>query len=103
MDFKPILVTKESCTLTWKKPISDGGSRIIAYVLEVLNGEDKWKELMRSKNMQYSGKDLIEGREYKYRVKAVNDSGDGPEKELSLVAKDTIGKFLVLWLTFSST
>lgn len=96
MDFKPILVTKESCTLTWKKPISDGGSRIIAYVLEVLNGEDKWKELMRSKNMQYSGKDLIEGREYKYRVKATNDSGDGPEKELSLVAKDTIGKLLVL-------
>lgn len=94
MDFKPILVTKDSCTLTWKKPISDGGSRIIAYILEVLNDDDDWKELMSSKNMQYSGKDLIEGREYKYRVKAMNDTGDGPEKELTLVAKDTIGEIL---------
>lgn len=72
--------------------MSDGGSRIIAYVLEVLNGEDKWKELLRSKNMQYSAKDLVAGREYKYRVMATNDAGDGPVKELSIVAKDVIGE-----------
>lgn len=92
MDFKTLLVTKDSCTLSWKKPISDGGSRIIAYVLEVLNGEDKWKELLRSKNMQYSAKDLVEGREYKYRVFATNDSGDGPVKELAVIAKDVNGE-----------
>lgn len=92
MDFKTVLVTKNSCALSWKKPISDGGTRIIAYVLEVLNGGDKWKELLRSKNMQYSAKDLIEGREYKYRVKATNDFGDGPEKELSVIAEDVNGE-----------
>jgi len=92
MDFKTLLVTKDSCTLSWKKPFSDGGSRIIAYVLEVLNGEDKWKELLRSKNMQYSAKDLVEGREYKYRVFATNDSGDGPVKELAVIAKDVHGE-----------
>lgn len=94
MDFKTLLVTKDSCTLSWKKPLSDGGSRIICYVLEVLNGDDKYKELMRSKNMQYSAKDLVEGREYTYRVKAVNDSGEGSVKELKVIAKDQIGKYL---------
>lgn len=96
MDFKTVLVTKDSCTLSWKKPLTDGGSRIICYVLEVLNGEDKYKELMRSKNMQYSAKDLVEGREYTYRVKAVNDSGESAAKELTVVAKDQISKWLAM-------
>ncbi|TWW80211.1 Titin [Takifugu flavidus] len=90
MDFKTVLVTKDSCTLSWKKPLNDGGSRIICYVLEVLNGDDKYKELMRSKNMQYSAKDLVEGKEYTYRVKAINDSGEGAAKELKVFAKDQI-------------
>lgn len=98
MDFKTVLVTKDSCTLSWKKPLSDGGSRIICYVLEVLNGDDKYKELMRSKNMQYSAKDLVEGTEYTYRVKAMNDSGEGAAKELIVVAKDQIGKWLPILL-----
>lgn len=42
--------------------------------------------------MQYSAKDITEGREYKYRVKATNDSGDGPVKELSVIAKDVNGE-----------
>jgi len=93
MDFKTLLVTKDSCTLSWKKPLSDGGSRIICYVLEVLNGDDKYKELLRSKNMQYSAKDLVEGREYNYRVKAVNDTGESSAKEMTVVAKDQISMF----------
>lgn len=95
MDFKTLLVTKDSCTIGWKKPLTDGGSRIISYVLEVLNGDDNWKELMSSKNMQYSAKDLVEGKEYKYRVKAVNESGDGSEKELDVLAKDVISKSFI--------
>lgn len=42
--------------------------------------------------MQYSAKDLLEGREYNYRVKAVNDSGESSAKELKVVAKDQISK-----------
>lgn len=96
MDFKTILVTKDSCTLSWKRPLTDGGSRITCYVLEVLNGDDKYKELMRSKNMQYSAKDLVDGREYTYRVKAVNDAGESATKELTVVAKDQISKRLYM-------
>lgn len=99
MDFKTMLVTKDTCTLSWKKPLTDGGSRIICYVLEVLNGDDKYKELMRSKNMQYSAKDLVEGREYNYRVKAVNDTGEGAAKELTVVAKDQLSKSLKMFVT----
>lgn len=99
MDFKTMLVTKDTCTLSWKKPLTDGGSRIICYVLEVLNGDDKYKELMRSKNMQYSAKDLVEGREYNYRVKAVNDTGEGAAKELTVVAKDQLSKSLKMVVT----
>lgn len=98
MDFKTMLVTKDTCTLSWKKPLTDGGSRIICYVLEVLNGDDKYKELMRSKNMQYSAKDLVEGREYNYRVKAVNDTGEGAAKELTVVAKDQLSKSLKMFV-----
>uniref|UniRef100_A0A3Q3GS02 Fibronectin type-III domain-containing protein n=1 Tax=Labrus bergylta TaxID=56723 RepID=A0A3Q3GS02_9LABR len=91
---KTDFVTARTPIGSWKKPLTDGGSRIICYVLEVLNGDDKYKELMRSKNMQYSAKDLVEDREYNYRVKAVNDSGESSAKELKVVAKDQISKCL---------
>lgn len=75
----------------WKKPISDGGSHIAAYELEISEGEDKWKQLMKSKMMQYTVRDLVEGKQYSFRVKAFNESSEGPTTELSVVAKDQIG------------
>lgn len=91
-DLKALLVSKDSCTLGWKKPITDGGSHITAYVLEIMEGEDKWKVLVKSKNMQYSAKDLEEGKGYSYRVKAVNEAGESAPVEFTVVAKDEIGK-----------
>lgn len=92
MDFKPQLITKDSCTLGWKKPVSDGGSHIVAYIVELMEGEDKWKVLMKSKDTQHSVKELEEGKEYSFRVKAVNESGEGPPTDLVVLAKDQIGK-----------
>lgn len=90
-DFRPALVTKDSCTLSWKKPISDGGSHIVAYAVDISEGEDKWKQLVKSKVLQYVVKDLQEGKEYSFRVKAFNESSEGPPAELTLVAKDQVG------------
>lgn len=91
-DFKAQKTTKDSITLSWKKPISDGGSYVTAYILEQSEGEDKWKQIMKGKETVHSVGELTEGKEYSFRVKALNESGEGPPTDLSVVAKDQFGK-----------
>ena len=85
-------------TLGWKRPISDGGSHITSYILEQSEGEEKWKLLEQGKNMSHTLGELTEGKEYSFRVKALNESGEGPPIELTIVAKDQIGKFILVRL-----
>lgn len=55
---------------------------------------------MKSMNLQYSAKDLIEGKEYTFRVSAENENGEGTPSEITAVAKDDVGKPLVMHLHF---
>lgn len=91
-DFKAQKTTKNSITLGWKKPISDGGSYVTAYILEQSEGEEKWKMILKGKNTSHTIGELTEGKEYLFRVKALNESGEGPPTELSAFAKDQFGK-----------
>lgn len=91
-DFKAQKTTKNSITLSWKKPINDGGSFITAYILEQGEGEEKWKQILKGKNTSHTIGELTEGKEYSFRVKALNESGEGPPTELTAVAKDQFGK-----------
>lgn len=91
-DFKAQKTTKDSITLGWKKPISNGGSHITAYILEQSEGEDKWKQILKGKHTSHTIGELNEGKEYLFRVKALNESGEGPPTELTVVAKDQFGK-----------
>ena len=85
-------ITKDSVTVAWRKPISNGGSHITAYIVEQSEGEDKWKLLTKSKEITYALEGLVEGQEYCFRVKAQNESGEGPPNELTVVVKDQFGK-----------
>lgn len=94
VDLKVLAVTKSSCTIGWKKPRSDGGSRITGYVVDFLTEENKWQRVMKSMSLQYSTKDLKEGKEYTFRVSAENENGEGTPSEIMVVAKDDVGKHL---------
>lgn len=91
-EFKALKTTKDSITLGWRKPISDGGSHVTAYILEQSEGEEKWKQIMKSKNISHTISELSDGKEYSFRVKALNESGEGPPTDLTVVAKDQFGK-----------
>lgn len=91
-DFKAQKTTKDSITLGWKKPISDGGSHVTAYILEQSEGEEKWKQIMKGKNLSHTISELTEGKQYLFKVKALNESGEGPPTELTVTAKDQFGK-----------
>lgn len=90
---KALKTTKNSITLGWKKPISDGGSYVTAYILELNEGEDKWTQIKKGKETSHSMADLTEGKEYSFRVKALNVSGEGPPTELTVIAKDQFRKY----------
>lgn len=94
VDLKVLAVTKSSCTIGWKKPRSDGGSRITGYVVDFLTEENKWQRVMKSLSLQYSAKDLKEGKEYTFRVSAENENGEGTPSEIVVMAKDDVGKHL---------
>lgn len=100
MDLKVISVTKSSCSIAWKKPRSDGGSRITGYVVGILTEDNKWQHVMKSLSLQYAAKDLTEGKEYTFRVSAENENGEGTPSEITAVAKDDIGKPLATHLHF---
>lgn len=91
-EFRAQKTTKSTISLCWKKPISDGGSFITAYVLELSEGEDKWKQIHKGKEASHTMSELTEGKEYTFRVKALNESGEGPPTELAVVAKDQFGE-----------
>lgn len=91
-DFRAQKTTKDSIILGWKKPISDGGSFITAYILEQSEGEGKWQQIMKGKNTSHTIGELTEGKEYLFKVTALNESGEGPPTELPVVAKDQFGK-----------
>lgn len=88
-------VTAKSCKLKWKKPEDDGGCPIKEYEIEKMDtATGKWVRVGRSPGdvvppcFDVTG--LEEGKEYKFRVSAINDEGESKPLETisGIVAKN---------------
>lgn len=83
--------TKSSITVSWGKPLSDGGSAIQGYIVEICKAdEEEWTMVTPPTGLRvnkYEITKLCEGQEYKIQVCALNKLGLGEAAVLSGTAK----------------
>lgn len=76
----------KSVTLTWNEPDDDGGCKIGNYVVEYYRlGWDVWLKASSTRQLTATLNDLIEGSEYKFRVKAESPYGLSEPSEESKI------------------
>ena len=90
-------VDETSVGLRWDEPVSDGGSDIAGYVVEVREAERRaWQRAGSSAcdERHYAASLLSAGQKYVFRVAAQNDVGTGEFAELSqaVVPKSKFGE-----------
>lgn len=94
-------VTKKSCKLKWKKPEDDGGCPVTEYEVEKMDlATGKWMRVCKVpakdslKEPEVDITNLEPGKEYKFRVTAVNKEGDSEPLTTtkSTIAKNPFGK-----------
>uniref|UniRef100_A0A673JA88 Titin n=1 Tax=Sinocyclocheilus rhinocerous TaxID=307959 RepID=A0A673JA88_9TELE len=86
-------VTKTSVSLSWEKPIHDGGSRILQYLVEMqVKGSDKWSGCANVKTLEAVISNLNPGEEYTFKVIAINEKGKSDPRTLAVPvqAKDLV-------------
>lgn len=82
-------VSCSSARLSWEKPDHDGGSKITCYIVEMqVKGDDTWTICSESKALEATINGLTRGREYFFKVSAVNEKGKS--EPTSLLAPVTI-------------
>lgn len=84
-------VTAESVHLDWEKPEDDGGEPIDHYVVERMDKETgRWVPVLTTKEPGADITGLTEGKEYMFRVKAVNAEGESEPltTEIPVIAKN---------------
>lgn len=84
-------ITKDSCHLTWRTPLDDGGSPILHYVIEKMDlSRGTWSDAGMSTHLVHDVQRLVHKKEYLFRVKAVNAIGESEPLEIdkSIIAKN---------------
>ncbi|KAL7668242.1 hypothetical protein ACOME3_008952 [Neoechinorhynchus agilis] len=64
----------------WTRPEKDGGNPITGYMVEMKTADaDKWKPVSRRPTTlnTFEATDLVENQTYRFRVKALNEAGEG--------------------------
>lgn len=76
----------KSVTLSWNAPDDDGGCKIGNYTVEYFRmGWNMWLKATTTRSLSATLSDLIEGSEYKFRVKAENPYGMSDPSEESRI------------------
>lgn len=87
--------TRDSCMINWEAPKDNGGSEITNYIVECREPSISMWSMVSSNctNRKIKAK-MMEGKEYLFRVSAVNKMGPGPtvETKTPLLAIDPIEK-----------
>lgn len=88
--------TSKSITITWKAPDYDGGCPIQGYIVEKIEKDgDRYERVTPSlvPGFSYVVKDLKEGAEYQFRVRAENAAGvSEPSRSTQpVLAADPVG------------
>lgn len=98
-------VTEDSVTLSWLPPHSDGGSRIVRYVVELCDvtrseGWIKVREVDSSDRLLACVENLKEGKPYLFRVYAENAEGRGTTTEIkeAIVPTSQLGKGIYIMI-----
>ena len=84
-------VTAESCKLKWEPPEDDGGQPLENYVVERMDTDTgRWVPVATVKSPEAEVTGLTEGKEYQFRVRAVNAEGESDplETEVPTLAKN---------------
>lgn len=88
-------VTKDSVTINWTRSEYDGGSKVSGYLIDALEkGGNKWVKCATVRTMIHTIKNLREGAEYFFRVRAENHAGLSEPKEMivPVLVKEIKGK-----------
>ena len=82
-------ISKESVSLSWRKPIIDGGSKVIGYIIEKKSINGLWEEIIEvpAKDTQVTIKNVQESEECQFRIKAKNAAGLSDPSKPSQVIK----------------
>lgn len=93
-----VSITKDSITIHWLRPESDGNKEILGYMVEFRQaGESAWKKCAkeRSKDRQFTMGGLEEATEYEFRVIAENETGLSRPRRTAMGIKTKLsGKLL---------
>lgn len=87
-------VHAEGCKLKWNPPKDDGGQPLDGYVVEKMDTETgRWVPIGRPTKPEMEVNNLEPGKEYKFRVRAVNPEGESEplETEKGTIAKNPYG------------
>jgi titin len=90
-------LAKNSVTLAWDAPESDGGGAISGYLIEKQSSySSRWVPLNRAPvtTQMYTIRDVTEGEDCEFRVLAVNEAGTGPASDSTGIVRpqDTVSK-----------